>query len=781
MSKGALGHWEYDVAENVFTFNDAFYAIFHTTAERVGGYQMSPAGYAERFVHPDDRDVVEVETRNALETTDRHYSRELEHKFLYEDGGVGLLSVRFFIVKDAEGRTIKTYGINQDITDRRSAEDRLRQSESRYRTVVDNVQEGVLVFAGNRRLYSNTRFAEILGYAAEQYRDLDLASVLHPDDRAEVLRQQSRLVESGRTLPEFECRVITKTGNTRYIRARASPVEWLGERAIITFFDDITERRQAEDKLRESEARYRTLFDASTDGILITEAVTKQLRYGNASICRMLGRDQDELRTLRMSDIHPDHALPEVMAIFEAQSRGETTFASELPCLRKDGELIYADMSANMMTLDGRPCWVGFYRDVTERRHLRAQLAQADRLSTMGALAAGVAHEINNPLSYVMYNLESLADELPGLLAAMRRCQAVANAQAEPAATNATGGTAATMLNPSVLDQIQQRFQDALGGTRRIQDISRSLGTFSRVERDEIVPVDLVHVIEAATKMCFNELKYRARLVKQYGQVPTVMASEGRLSQVFVNLLLNAAHSIDEGDVEGNEIRVRTWAEDGMVCAAVCDTGKGIAPEHLGRVFEPFFTTKEIGVGSGLGLPISKTIVEGYGGTITVSSEVARGTAFLVRLPVRAREIAASRPVAATESSDQVRGRILIVDDEDGIRLAMSHMLCDHDTVEASTGVEARQILERDQAFDVIVCDVMMPGVSGMDLHAWLAKLNPRLAGQVIFVTGGAFTPRAREYLSQVDNIRLEKPFDAANFKRIVQDRVRISRGALRT
>ena len=139
MSKGALGHWEYDVVENVFTFNDAFYAIFHTTAERVGGYQMSPAEYTERFVHSDDRDVVAVETRKALEADDPHFSRELEHKFLYEDGGVGLLSVRFFIVKDAEGRTIKTYGINQDITDRRTAEDRLRQSESRYRTVVDNV------------------------------------------------------------------------------------------------------------------------------------------------------------------------------------------------------------------------------------------------------------------------------------------------------------------------------------------------------------------------------------------------------------------------------------------------------------------------------------------------------------------------------------------------------------------------------------------------------------------------------------------------------------------
>ena len=655
MSKGALGHWEYDVAENVFTFNDAFYAIFHTTAQRVGGYQMSPAEYAERFVHPDDRHLVELETRNALATKDPHFSRELEHKFVYEDGGVGLLSVRFFIVKDAAGRTIRTYGINQDITDQRTAEDRLR----------------------------------------------------------------------------------------------------------------------------ESEARYRTLFDTTTDGILVTEVATKKLRYGNASICRMLGHNQDELQTLRMSDIHPNHALPEVIAIFEAQSRGETIFASELPCIRKDGELIYADISANIMNLDGRPCWVGFYRDVTERRHMRAQLAQADRLSTMGALAAGVAHEINNPLSYVMYNLESLSDELPGLLDAMRRYQAEAGFGATTA--NATVGAAATMLDPSVLDQIQQRFQEALGGTRRIQDISKSLGTFSRVERDEIVPVDLMDVIEAATKMCFNELKYRARLVKTYGKVPTVMASEGRLSQVFVNLLLNAAHSIDEGNFEGNEIRVRTWAEDDMVCAEVCDTGKGIAPEHMGRLFEPFFTTKEIGAGSGLGLSISKTIVEGYGGTITVRSEVAGGTAFLVRLPVGATEVASSRPSVVAEPRDQVRGRILIVDDEDGFRTAMSQMLCDHVTVEASTGEEARQILQGDQAFDLIVCDVMMPGVSGMDLHAWLSELNPQLAGQVIFVTGGAFTPRAREYLGRIDNIRLEKPFDVADFKKIVRDRVRIARSTILT
>ena len=779
MSKGALGHWEFDVAENVFTFNDAFYAIFHTTAERVGGYQMSPAEYAERFVHPDDRDVVTVETRNALEAEDPHFSRELEHKFLYEDGGVGLLSVRFFIVKDARGKTIKTYGINQDITDRRSAEDRLKQSESRYRTVVDNVQEGILVFSSDRKLYSNARFAEIVGSTVTDRGELDFSSIIHPDDLAEVLRQQSELVEGRTTHSEFEFRVIAESGDTRCIRARATPVEWLGESAIITFVADITERKQAEDKLRESEARYRTLFDTSTDGVLITEVETEKLRYGNASICRMLGYGQDELRNLRVSDLHPENALPEVIATFEAQSRGETVLASELPCVRKDGEVIYAEISANRMTLDGRPCWVKFYRDVTERRHMRAQLAQADRLSTMGALAAGVAHEINNPLSYVLYNLESLSAELPGLLDRMRRYQAGVNDTSEGAA-NESVGAGATAMNPRALEQIQERFHDTLNGTRRIRDIARSLGTFSRVERDEIVPVDLMHVIEAATKMCFNELKYRARLVKKYGKMPAVMASEGRLSQVFVNLLLNAAHSIDAGDVEDNEIRVRTWAEEGAVCAEISDTGKGIAPEHMGRLFEPFFTTKEIGVGSGLGLSISKTIVEGYGGTITVTSELAEGSAFVVRLPVRAGEAASAPSVGDTETSDQVRGRILIVDDEDGVRAAMWSMLCDHQTVEASSGEEARRILENDQAFDLVLCDMMMPGISGMELHAWLSELNPHLAEQVIFVTGGAFTPRAREYLSRVDNIRLEKPFDVANFKKIVQDRIRISRSTVR-
>ncbi len=407
------------------------------------------------------------------------------------------------------------------------------------------------------------------------------------------------------------------------------------------------------------------------------------------------------------------------------------------------------------------------------RREMEAQLAQADRLSSMGMLAAGVAHEINNPLAYVLYNLESLADDLPELLAAVRRFRARMVDRLGPEIVGDVAGDADRQMNPVLLNDVRARLDDAFEGARRIRDIARGLGTFSRVEKDQIVPVDLMHVIEAALNMCFNEIKYRARVVKDYGRVPTVLASEGRLSQVFLNLLINAAHAIDEGDAERNQIRVRTWAEDEAVCAEVADSGKGIAPEHLDRLFEPFFTTKEIGVGSGLGLPISKGIIEGYGGTIRVDSQPGRGTRFTIRLPLRAAAPAATARPEADESEAAVSGRLLVVDDEAGIRSALARMLRGHTIVEARTGAEARRILERDQAFDLLLCDMMMPEVSGMELHTWLADAHPVLAERLVFITGGAFTANARAYLQQVDNPRIDKPFDKAEVRKLVAERIR--------
>ncbi len=469
---------------------------------------------------------------------------------------------------------------------------------------------------------------------------------------------------------------------------------------------------------------------------------------------------------------------PVLERALEAAMRDGTPYDLELRFTSAKGNHLWTQTKGTPVVEDEKVVELrGTFQDITERKQLQAKLAQADRLSSMGMLAAGVAHEINNPLSYVLYNLESLVEDLPELLDAMRTFQARVSDHLGADKLDALVGAASESMNPAMLGDIRERFADALEGSRRIQNIARGLGTFSRVERDKLVPVNLMHVVEVAINMAYNEIKYRARLVKEYGKLPTVMASEGRLSQVFLNLLINAAHAIDEGNVEANEIRVRTWEQDGAVWAAVADTGKGIAPEHMSKLFEPFFTTKEVGVGSGLGLAISKNIIESYGGEISVESTLGQGTRFTIRLPVRAVEQEeAPRPKAAAQA-DQAPGRILIVDDEDGIRNAMVRMLRSHEVVQADSGAEARKLLETDRAFDLVLCDMMMPEVSGMDLHQWLLEAHPTLAERVIFITGGAFTPRTREYLNQVDNLRIEKPFDVANFRKIVNEFIKAGQG----
>jgi signal transduction histidine kinase/CheY-like chemotaxis protein len=409
-----------------------------------------------------------------------------------------------------------------------------------------------------------------------------------------------------------------------------------------------------------------------------------------------------------------------------------------------------------------------------ERVQMEAQMAQTDRLSSMGVLAAGLAHEINNPLAYVLYNLESLTADLPELLGAVRRFQSRLADRFGDETLDQVAGEAARRINPLELDDIRARFDDALQGSRRIREVARGLGAFSRVSEDRLVPVELEHVIEAALKLASNEIRHRARLVRDYGRgVPAVQANEGRLSQVFLNLLLNACHAIDAGRRDENQIAIKTWAEPDQVCASIRDSGSGIAAGQQRSIFEPFFTTKPLGEGSGLGLSISKSIVEDHGGSIAVDSQPGQGAIFTVRLPLRRRPAdAAGDTAAAAADTDGARGRVLLVDDEPGIRSMLARILREHDCVTAASGVEAQRILQQDQAFDVILCDMMMPEFSGMDLHAWLAETHPALAERLVFITGGAFTPGARDYLARIDNPRIDKPFQPAEVRELVSARI---------
>jgi len=307
----------------------------------------------------------------------------------------------------------------------------------------------------------------------------------------------------------------------------------------------------------------------------------------------------------------------------------------------------------------------------------------------------------------------------------------------------------------------------------RVRDIVRDLKLFSRSDEDqEKHPLDLRTVVEAALRMAKNDIRHRARVVKEYGPAPPVPAQEWRLVQVFLNLLINAAEAIPAGGVERNEIRVRTGSDEaGRAVVEIRDTGHGIPPEILGRIFDPFFTAKQNGDGTGLGLAICDRLVKALGGTIDVESVPGEGSRFRVVLPAAPAGAAAAVPAPRPKPANAPppRARVLIVDDDHQVGETVRRALASqHDTLLVNSGREALAYVRGGKQFDVILCDVMMPEMTGIALHAELVRVAPQQAERLIFVTGGAFTEDARHYLDRVPNAQVHKPFYLGELRSLV-------------
>jgi signal transduction histidine kinase len=267
------------------------------------------------------------------------------------------------------------------------------------------------------------------------------------------------------------------------------------------------------------------------------------------------------------------------------------------------------------------------------RLYYEAQLAQSERLSSVGRLAAGVAHEIKNFLATTFGTVEWLVDDLPPILEQCRRLRERLIQELGAERADGLMSDAGGLRDDQLLDDMALCSRDALEGVKRVRTIVQDLGIFSRADADQLSPVSLGDVLGRAVTLAHHEIKYRARISRDIQWTPMVLADEGRLTQVFLNLLINAAHAIEEGDPEKNEIQIRLWRAGAEVLAEVKDTGKGIAPADLPYVFEPFFTTKARGVGTGLGLYVSNSIVTSLGGRFEVDSVVGSGTRFVLHLP----------------------------------------------------------------------------------------------------------------------------------------------------
>lgn len=492
-------------------------------------------------------------------------------------------------------------------------------------------------------------------------------------------------------------------------------------------------RREAEAALRVSEERYRTLVEQAWDGIFLADE-TRRFVDVNSAGQKMTGYSRDELLRMRVPDLHDPADLPPAGADLRSLPRG-VAHVAERRMRRKDGSHFVAEITAKVLA-DGRE--QSFVRDVTDRKQMEAQLVLAQRMASLGRLAAGVAHEINNPLAYVVLNLE-LAE------AALAR----------------------TPEGPE-RDEIGRALAEARQGSARVRRIVRSLGTLSRADDEPLGPVDVHHAIDEAASIAEARWAPRARLVKEYGATRAAHGDSLRLGQVLVNLLVNAADAIPEGAAERNTIRVRTFdAADGRVGIDVVDTGTGVPEGAREHVFDPFFTTKPVGAGTGLGLAICHGIVRAFGGEIALADTGPGGTTFRVLL-----EAAASPPDAATDAgaasaSPGSRARVLVVDDEPAVAAIVARALEAHEVTVATGGADALALC-RERAFDVILCDVTMPGADGIAFWEALRDDGRGLERRVAFMTGGTFTQRARDFLGRVPNRCLEKPFTIDELEAVV-------------
>ena len=509
----------------------------------------------------------------------------------------------------------------------------------------------------------------------------------------------------------------------------------------------------AQEALRASEEQYRQIVETTTDGIIKLDGAERMV-FVNRRFAEMLGYEPGDIVGMSVFAVMSPAATALMTAsILRRRAGSQDTLDTTLR--HKDGSEIAVNIVASSM-LNGDGQYVGnlgVVRDVTERTKLQAQLMVSDRMASVGTLAAGVAHEINNPLTAVIGNLDFVIED-------------VARATAERSL-----GMTPERNNAWLRETIQEPLVEARDAAERVKLIVRDLKIFSRSPVEEPRgPIDVEKVMESSLRMAWNEIRHRAHLVKVYGRVLDVAVNEARLGQVFLNLVVNAAQAIQEGQAEDNEIRITTSVKGERVVIEVSDTGAGIPPVIIGRVFDAFFTTKPVGVGTGLGLAICHRIVTDMGGELTVKSEVGRGTTFRVALPVSRENVIRACPVKDVPATGR-RGRILVVDVEELVLRVVERSLSEeHDVVTVTSAAAALVLCAAGSRFDMILCDLMMPDMTGMDLHKEIARVAPELLDRMgPFVTGGAFTTRARQFLSEIAGEHVEKPFELGSLRKLVR------------
>ena len=655
-----------------------------------------------------------------------------------------LLYVTIFPVKDADGKITNAVCQHIDITDRRRAEEDLRVTEQRYRSIVEESFDGIFLQKGTKVVFANSRLCELLGYGPSELEGLDHWLLYHPDYH-DITRYRAQARMRGEAVPsQYEVMLQRKDGSSFYGEVLARAVEVAGEPGVQVWVRDITARREAEQELRRSEERYRTLFEESKDGIFLTTDDGRVVDV-NQSFLDMLGYTRDELLRLNIAQAYadPSHRDKYRRAIKEAGSVKDYPITFK----RKDGKEIHCLETASCrLASDGAIVgYQGITRDVSEQEHLQEQLLQAQKMEAVGTLAGGVAHDFNNILQVALgYSELILGDE-----------------------------------------GLPQRFKPDLQkineSARRGADLVQRLLTFSRKTQSNPQPLSVNRRINEIGKMLERTIPKMIDIQLILDEdLAAINADPTQLDQVLMNLAVNARDAMPDGGkliietanilLDEEYARTHLDARPGhYVLMMVTDTGSGMDKDTLEHIFEPFYTTKGAGEGTGLGLAVVHGIVQQHGGFIRCYSEPGAGTTFNIYVPALVSDeapeerVSGLRPRGGSET-------ILVADDDEMVRDLCSRILAKagYTVITASSGKEALELYKtQGDRISLVILDLIMPEMSGKQCLEGLLSLDPSV--KVVIASGYSANGPTKDALSAGAKGFVNKPYDIRQVLAVVR------------
>ena len=593
--------------------------------------------------------------------------------------------------------------------------------------IVAALADAVVVTGLDRKvLTANRSAAELFGRRLADLPGTPIDDLVAAAERQHVAEREQRAVAGAQQ--RYETTVVRADGEERNVAVSTTPLVLDGDLVgTVATLRDITEEKGAQDALARSEARYRNLFESASDAIVTLDANGRFTTFNHAAE-NISGYPRQELVGQWFAPLLPDDELPKALMHFQKALAGETGLF-ETTFIRKDGE--YRTIQVTYTTPQKDEEVLCVIRDVTDQKMLQEQLIQSEKMTAIGQLVSGVAHELNNPLAGISAFAQLLLTE--------------------------------KRFPPDQRTAAEMIYAEA----RRASRIVQNLLTFARQHKPERTPTGVNQVLDDTLELRGYELRVRGiEVTRDYDeQIPETMADAHQLQQVFLNLVTNAEQAMEKSPRESQRLIVRTRRTGAVIRIEVEDTGPGIPPNLLERIFNPFFTTKPTGSGTGLGLSISLGIVREHEGRIWAENAPQGGARFIVEVPIVTHRASSEAQAMLPLPPQGDRLQILVVDDEASVRVSLQRYLAGrgHEVETTSSGREALGRL-REGKFDAVIVDMRMPDISGEELYRDLRTTDPDHADRIIFTTGQLVDDEVRTFLASTGRPCVPKPFEFAAF-----------------